>query len=208
MAAFAPSLEEIARGVAVTLEEAAGALRRLDGAHHLKLLDGTDRILMAFPFSGGATPYRVTRSNGQRYFANCAWDAIAFHPMLAEPIGIRSFCHHCGDPIEFRVESGRGVSGTSGLPVLFLKLRASEWWTDIVRTCSNTMVFFTSREHLGEFRNAVRFEGGAELSVEQTVRLSVPIYQGRMDRGYERPPKAVLQAHFDRLGLSGDFWKL
>lgn len=203
--AFAPAVEEVARGLSSTLPEARAALARLEEAHHMKLLEGTSRILMVFPFSAVSSPYRVTRSNGKRYFANCAWDSIAFHPMLGEPVRIDSFCDRCAEPIRFHLKDGRGVPTDGPLPLVRLSLPASEWWTDITRTCSNTMVFIGSEE---SDPDTLAIAEGGLITVDQVVQMSVPIYRGKFTLDYERPPKDVLQATFENLGLRGPFWAL
>ena len=53
---------------------------------------------MAHPFSGIVTPFPVTMANGKRYFANCAWDAIAFHVMLSIPIYRTKMALDCRRP--------------------------------------------------------------------------------------------------------------
>ena len=74
-----PVVELVMTRIDLTREQATNALRELEAAHHISLVPGTARILMAFPYSAIATPFRVT-VDGERFFANCAWDAIAFHP--------------------------------------------------------------------------------------------------------------------------------
>ena len=76
-----PVVELVMTRFDLTREQATEVLRDLEAAHHISLVPGTARILMAFPFSAIATPFRVTVDE-DRYFANCAWDAIAFHAML------------------------------------------------------------------------------------------------------------------------------
>src|SRR5438445_11118832 len=83
-----PVLEEIMERFRLGRPQAFEVLQALEAARHLKLVPGTQRILMAFPFSAVATPFRVERSSGTSFFANCAWDAVAFHSMLNEPIRI------------------------------------------------------------------------------------------------------------------------
>src|SRR5881409_448880 len=69
-----PVLEQIMERYHLDRVEAFAILKALEEARHLKLVPGTQRILMAFPFSGVATPFRVTRPViGRRYYANCAW---------------------------------------------------------------------------------------------------------------------------------------
>ncbi|TLZ78633.1 MAG: hypothetical protein E6K11_08340, partial [Methanobacteriota archaeon] len=59
-----PVLEEIMERFHLGRPQAFEALQALEAARHLKLVPGTQRILMAFPFSAVATPFRVERSNG------------------------------------------------------------------------------------------------------------------------------------------------
>lgn len=181
------------------------ALEQLDAAHHLRLVPGTSRILMAFPFSALATPYRVTRANGRAYFANCAWDAVAFHPMLQEPIRIDSYCAHCNAPVTIALDAD---SPAPPRPLVYLARPAHEWWDDIIATCSNTMVFLSSEEHYNEWGDEKGETAGVTLSIERTIRLSEPIYSRKFDPGYSRPSKEELQSHFARLGLTGPFWRL
>ena len=49
---------------------------------------------------------------------------------------------------------------------------------------------------------------GEALSLEQTLKISVPIYKEKMKINYARPSKEQLTAYWDSIGLHGDFWKL
>jgi hypothetical protein len=200
----APSVEEIAGARGIPVPEARAALERLDEAHHIKLLEGTARILMAFPFSAMSTPYRVTRADGRRYFANCAWDSVAFHVMLEEPIRVDSFCAQCGEPLSFRVKDGNGLEVDGALPIIQLRLPATEWWKDITRTCANTMVFLCSEKHLQAAEHRLSDQGS--VTIQQVVQISGPIYHGKMRLDYERPPAATIRASYERAGLTGPHW--
>ena len=202
--ATAPSVEEIAETLRISVSDAADSLVRLDEGHQLKLLEGTRRILMAFPFSAISTPYRVTRSNGRRYFANCAWDAIAFHALLDEPVQIDSFCAHCGERVQFRLEGGRGVPMGRPLPLVHLRLPAAEWWRDITRTCANTMVFLSSADHAPVGRDAAATHG--VVTVAQVLQMSEPIYRGKMRLEYDRPSVETIRSAYQRAGLTGPYW--
>lgn len=204
----APALEEIASHLGTTLAEGRDVLSRLDAGHQLKLLENTDRILMAFPFSAISTPYRVVRQDGRRYFANCAWDSIAFHPMLAESIGIESFCSHCGAPVQFRLEGHRGKSTSGPLPLVHLRLPAAEWWKDITRTCANTMVFLSSGDHVEGDPDPRTWSDRGIVTVDQVVQMSLPIYTTKMQLGYDRPAVEVVRANYERIGLTGPYWKI
>jgi hypothetical protein len=204
--ATAPVVEEIMHEFRVDRDEAVRGLLELQAAHHLLLLPGTQRILMANPFSNLPTPFEVTVGS-QRYFANCAWDAIAFHVMLEQEVRVASYCHHCAEPIELRLSQGARV-GDGGKDVLvFLGTPVSKWYDNPVETCSNTMVFFASREHLDRWREQHPETVGEALSVDRMIDVVTPISRGRTQLGYQMPSREQLNAYWSALGLRGPFWK-
>jgi hypothetical protein len=202
-----PVVEEVMTEFSLSREEATDALRGLEAARHIALVKGTARILMAFPFSAVATAFRVNVGD-RRYFANCAWDAVAFHAMLGQEIHVESFCHHCAAPITIELRDGRAVRVEPEGAIVYLALPAAQWWDDIITTCSNTMVFFASPEHRDASTLCASAEAGASLTPDQVHALSVPLYTTRMELGYTRPPKQVLLDHFSTMGLTGEFWRL
>ena len=182
----------------------------LQSARHIALLTGTQRILMAFPFSSIVTPFRVkVAGKDKEYFANCAWDAVAIHVTLGKEEWISSYCHHCSEDIEIHLKDRRPISKQSNIqPLVYLALPASKWWENILLTCSNNMVFFSSKDHLAEWIKSGGATGGEALTIEQTLRLSVPIYKNKMSIDYARPSREQTIAHFQSLGLTSDFWKI
>jgi hypothetical protein len=204
-----PVIEELITAFSVSRQACRKALLSLESQRLLTLLPGTERILMAHPFSAIATPFSVATANGHRYFANCAWDAIAFHVMLQEDISLTSFCHHCGRPVDIQLSGQRVRHAHPATTVVFLALPAAEWWKDIILSCSNTMVFFCSMEHQSEWsRDTGTPDAGAVLALQQVITLSIPIYRTKMALDYQRPSVAVLKAHFAEMGLAGAFWDL
>src|SRR5438132_12622859 len=165
--AVPPVLEQIMERYRLRREEAFAVLKGLEEARHLKLVPGTQRILMAFPFSAVATPFRVTRPViGRRYYANCAWDAVAFHSMLHEIIRIEGRCHHCAEPISIELAGGKSRASPRG-PLVHLALPAAQWWDDIVITCSNHMVFFASERHVHAWHKPTLAAEGPGLTPEE-----------------------------------------
>lgn len=203
-----PTVERLMADLRLSREAVESSLDRLDLAHHLKLVPGTHRILMAFPFSAIATPFRVVLKDGRSYFANCAWDAIAFHPMLDEPIRVESYCFECGGPISFEIEDGRVTTRAENPPVVYLGLPAAEWWQDIISTCANTMLFFSDAAHFRSWRRSHPEAQGADLSVETVLKLSEPLYREKMELGFARPSRDQLIQLFQDLGLRGEFWRI
>jgi Alkylmercury lyase len=206
----APVLEQIMRKFGLNRASALRILEELQSARHIALLAGTQRILMAFPFSSIVTPFRVRVTGKEKeYFANCAWDAVAIHVALGKEQWISSYCHHCSEDIKIHLKDQRMVSQQSDKqPLVYLALPASKWWENITLTCANNMVFFSSNDHLAEWIKSGTSTGGEALTIEQTLRLSVPIYRTKMSLDYARPSREQTIAHFHSLGLTSDFWKI
>lgn len=205
--AVPPVVEQVMTEFSLSRERAESVLEELDAGRQLALLKGTHRILMAWPFSAVATPFSV-EVGGRGYYANCAWDAIAFHAMLRREVRVESFCHHCATPISLDMRGGRAVGIDPPEALVYLALPAARWWDDIITTCSNTMVFFASREHRDASRLCETDGAGASLTLDQTHTLSVPVYGNRLALDYARPSRQELLDHFAAMGLSGDFWRL
>lgn len=205
--AQAPVLEDLMREYSLAREQATAVLHDLATARHIALVPGTARILMAFPFSAIATPFRVT-VRGQAYFANCAWDAVAFHAMLREDVRVESFCDHCAASITIELHEGRAVGVDPAETLIYLALRPTQWWEDIVLTCSNTMVFFASPEHRDASPLCVPAGRAASLTPDQVHALSEPIYGRKFELDYARPSREELLAHFAAIGLTGEYWTL
>jgi len=208
--ATAPVLEQIMREFRLDRMSAFKVLEELQSARHISLLPGTQRILMAFPFSGIVTPFRVKVDGmDKEYFANCAWDAVAIHVALGKEQWISSYCHHCSEDIRIHLKDQKVIPKQSdSQPLIYLALPASKWWENITLTCSNNMVFFGSKDHLAEWIKSETAAGGEALTIDQTLRLSVPIYKTKMSLDYARPSREQTIANFRSLGLTSDFWKI
>ncbi len=204
-----PLVEQLMGQFDLTRAETVAVLREVAEARGVAVVKGTSRILMAWPFSAIATPF-VVQARGQRYYANCSWDAIAFHAMLGnDAIQIASFCHFCAAPIALDLTDGRATKVEPAATIVYLALRPTQWWEDIILTCSNTMVFFCSPEH----RDASGIlptggQPGASLTPQQAHDLGVPLYADRMKIDYVRPGRDALNTHFAALGLTGPYWEI
>ena len=79
----APSTSDIAGTLGAAESRVVAALRSLHTQHRLVLVPGTDRVMMAHPFSGIATDFVVTIGQ-RRWFANCVWDGLAILALLGD----------------------------------------------------------------------------------------------------------------------------
>jgi hypothetical protein len=202
-----PLVEELMPAFGLERPAAEAALHELAEARHIALVPGTARILMAFPFSAIPTPFRAEVGD-TTYFANCSWDAIAFHAMLDDEVRVTSACHHCARPIEVVMADGSARRVEPATTLVHLGLPPSRWWDDIVTTCGSTMVFFCSAEHRDASGLCGPPEEAVSLTPDQVHALSGPIYAGKFDLAYARPGREELLAHFARIGLTGPYWQL
>jgi len=202
-----PVVEQLMTAFSLPRDGTVEVLRDLEKARHIALVRGSARILMAFPFSAVATPFGVTVGD-RHYFANCAWDAVAFHAMLDADVRVNSFCHHCAGPIEIELTHGKASRVEPAETIVYLGLRPTRWWDDIVTTCSNTMVFFASPNHRDASDFTAPADASASLTPDEVHALSIPIYSRKFALDYARPSREALLAHFATIGLTGPYWQL
>ena len=89
------------------------ALIALDDDDVILIRDG--RIDIAYPFSTPPTPFVVRLPDGTERYTCCAMDALGVAPMVGQPVGIRSRCHHCSMPLEFSASPDGPGPGASGV---------------------------------------------------------------------------------------------
>lgn len=126
----APSVDETAARFALTHEEAASAYVTLNNHHAFFLNPGTHDILIANPFSGIETSFRVY-VEGKCYFANCAWDSLGIPAALHYDADIEAACAHSAEPITLQVQNGQ-VSASDVLIHFLVPFK--HWYDDLVFT--------------------------------------------------------------------------
>ena len=127
----APTASEVARAVALPLDDVAAAFARL---HQRRLLvpepGDPARIRMAPPFSGIETAFRV-RAGDTTYHANCVWDALGIPAALHRDAIVDARDGQTGESMTLEIRGGAPV----GTPcVIHFAVPAARWWTDIVYT--------------------------------------------------------------------------
>ena len=125
-----PRADEVADRFGLSHEEAGRAYEELHRRHALFLKPGTHEILMANPFSGVETPFKVS-ANERTYFANCAWDSLGIPAALHAEAEIAASCAQSGEPLHLRVSSGQ-VQGTEALVHFLIPFR--DWYSDLTST--------------------------------------------------------------------------
>jgi len=125
-----PRVNEVASHFSLTHEESVMAYEELHQRHALYLRPGTSEILMANPFSGVETPFKVW-AKGKTYFANCAWDALGIPAALHTDAEIEAACAQTGEPIQISVLDQQ-VRHSQALVHFLIPFR--EWYHDLAFT--------------------------------------------------------------------------
>lgn len=122
-----PTVQETASYLGLNTKEAASAYEELHQRHALFLKPGTHDILMANPFSGVNTSFRV-HANNKTYFANCAWDSLGIPAALHADAEIEAACSQSGEPVHITVR-GQQVQGSEALVHFLVPFR--DWYNDL-----------------------------------------------------------------------------
>ena len=132
-----PTVASVASVVDAAPDEVAAAFDRLAAGRAIVLADGTQEILMAAPFAGRQSDFRV-RVGERSYYANCIWDALGIPAMLAaagrpSDASIETRCADCAAPLLLEVRDGH-VTAEPPDAVAHFAVPAAQWWADIVFT--------------------------------------------------------------------------
>lgn len=122
-----PHVDETASQFALTHEEAVSAYEQLHQRHAFFLQPGTHNILMANPFSGVETPFKV-HANDRTYFANCAWDSLGIPAALHVDAEIEALCAQSGEGIHLTVSSGQVKSNPA---LVHFLVPFQNWYDDL-----------------------------------------------------------------------------
>jgi hypothetical protein len=125
-----PHVHEAAARFALTHEQAVSAYEELHRRHAFFLQPGTQHILMANPFSGVETPFKVY-ANDKTYFANCAWDTLGIPATLQVDAKVETACAQSGEPVRLSV-TDQQIQDSDALVHFLLPFKS--WYNDLTFT--------------------------------------------------------------------------
>ena len=126
-----PTVESMAEALRAPVDDVAAGFDRLANGRAIVLAPGTRDILMAAPFAGRPTDFRVS-IEGRKYDANCIWDAMGISAMLGGVNAeIETRCSDCDEPLHLTIRD-RAIVGEPA--VVHFAVPAARWWADIAFT--------------------------------------------------------------------------
>ncbi len=124
----APSAVAVGRLLDVDPSRVSSALHSLAEQHRLTLVPGTDRVMMAHPFSAVASDFLVTIGD-RTWYANCVWDGLSILALLGDG-RLETHSPATGELIPFTVRNGV----VQGDAIVHFSVPAKHFWHDIVFT--------------------------------------------------------------------------
>lgn len=185
-------------------EKVVSALKRLSENHHaLALVPETGNIQMAWPFSAVPTQYPVDTPKG-RYWANCAWDALAIPGMASQDSQTNYVCPSCAEEITITIKNGclkptKAVVHFTIQPKIFYEDLGCIWETNQL---------FRSEEHVDKYCNENQVQRGGVISAQQAVELGKLWFNPMLEPNWRPMSKNVISEMLEQVGLTDEFWKL
>ncbi len=203
----APSIGELAATTGASTAQVTHELHLLAAAHAVVLNSAGDAVRMAHPFSNapmGFVLYPTDGSDRRMWWGGCAWDSFGISAALKLEVRIETHCPYCHTRLSY-------VAGPNAAPPTELAIRfpkpASQWWDDVVDTCSHIFSFCTT-EHAAAWTEQFAPGAGYITSATTIWGLAQEWYGDRLDPDFSPHTKKFNQALLTACGLEGDFWRL
>jgi hypothetical protein len=111
-------------------DEALECYSELHRRHALLLDLDTNKVRMAWPFSGIPTRFRV-EANGVIYWANCAWDSLGIPAEVHFDAEIEAFDSWSNEAIRLAIHAGQPIHSNERI---FFSTPFNRWYDDLIFT--------------------------------------------------------------------------
>ncbi|WP_374455951.1 organomercurial lyase [Nocardioides sp.] len=200
----APEMADLAKSLNVPEHDVVAGLRELATSRHL-VLDATDRIVMAHPFSAIPLGFSVMGAS-TLWWGGCAWDSFALPHLIPgqAPVVVATRCPGCGRALAWSVGTDEPPSGSE---VAHFLVPTVHMWDDVVHTCGHQSLF-CSESCVEVWLTRSGNERGYVMDLSTLWHFASDWYSGRLDYGYTRREPSEASDYLRKVGLSGAFWGL
>jgi hypothetical protein len=177
----------------LSLDQVKDALLELERGLMVMLQPGTFDVVKCPPWTN--TPCRhVVETDGRfRAFAGCSVEAINMsYCYPGETVTIRSSCPQTGEEITLTFKDGRLLDHTPRTLVMHFGIDPRKWQGDWFRACEHNN-FFASPQTVAAWERARPEYTGAQITVEQFLRLARYNNRLDLDRGADVNPAVMLE---------------
>jgi len=199
----APDGAALAERLGATIEELEPSLARLDANHGVVLHPGTSRVWIVHPFSVSPTLNWVAGAR-HGWWAPCLWCGFGVALLVGEDVEIATRLGAEREDLRLHVSGGQLEE--RGLVVHF-PLPPRQAWDNVHHFCASLLAFRGERE-LRAWSQRHGIGPGTALPIETLFELARHWYGRHLAPDWRKHSVAEAQAIFERVGLTGDFWRL
>jgi hypothetical protein len=199
----APAAAELGDRLGVSVAEIDASLRRLHDGHGLVLHPGSTTVWIAHPFSLSPTATWVASAGGG-WWAPCVWCAMGIVALAAPDATLHTRLGGEAEELRLAIRAGRPVGEDL---VVHFALPPRDAWSNVIHYCA-TVLAFRSAADVDAWCVRHRLPRGAVVSMAQVVELGRAWYGKHLDPAWRKWTMQEAQVIFERVGLSGEFWRL
>jgi len=199
----APSNQELAAELGLTLDLLEASLQRLHDAHALLLHPHTCRPWVVHPFAlSPGSCWVQTATFG--YWANCLYCGLGMVAALKSDAVITTRLGGEGETVRYVVESGMPHESSD---VFHLSAPVAKWWDNVIFACASFQPFRTEAD-IDAWCARHALPKGATLTMPALWSFAGDWYGNYLQPGWRKRTPAEAQDLFRRHNLSGAFWQV
>lgn len=186
-------------------------LRRFSELDLIHWDEKSGNVTVAYPYSGIATPHRVTLSGKSPAYSMCAIDALGIPSMFESDALIESECAHCGEKIKIDVKNNVPVSNPEtvvvgvGAVAELTSCSATSCGTDpnppASTSCCPAIQFYCSEEHWSQSNEKNPTKAGIRLSLLEAFEVGAGVFGGAL-QGFKN--EMTIQTEADKIILESE----
>jgi hypothetical protein len=200
---FAPTTLYLSKVLRTSEDAVKAGLKQLADNHAIVLHPNSFEIWVAHPFALFPTLFWV-ESGEKKWWGNCAWCSLGIATLTKAPTTI--FTKISGEEEPVRIDIIDDEIIQKDLLVHF-PISASRLWDNVIYTCAN-MLTFKNEKQIDHWCKRHNVPKGQVLPIDQVWELSKIWYGNYLEDTWTRKTPDYAQSLFQRVGLTGDFWKI
>lgn len=199
----APSNDDLARELGVSLEALEASLRRLHDAHALLLHPHVCRAWVVHPFALSAGSCWVD-TGAVGYWANCLYCAFGIAAATGRDAVISTRIGGERDPVRYTIAGGAPEPADH---LFHLSTPPARWWDNVIFACASFQPFRSEAE-IDDWCWRHALPRGATLTTRMLWAFASDWYGAYLREPWRKRTPAEVRALFARHGLTSDFWQI
>jgi hypothetical protein len=200
---FAPTIIELARDLKSSESEIKAGLKQLSDNHAIVLHPNSFDIWVAHPFALFPTLFWV-EAGDRRWWGNCTWCSLGIASLTHTRTKIYTKVSGESTPLQIDIIDNKIVK--NDLVVHFL-IPAKKLWENVIYTCAN-MLTFENETQVDDWCRRHNKPKGQVVTIDKAWELAKVWYGNYLEDTWTRKTPEYAQSLFEKVGLTGDFWKV